>query len=141
VLEEPSDNDAPVVTTSAGPTSYTVGDAIGVDVDSALTVTDADDTDLETGTVRISADFQTGDELLFADQGGITGDYDETTGVLTLSGPASLASFETALRSVKYRYTGEDPPTATKEIEFVVNDGDVDSNPAIKGIAIIQVEL
>jgi hypothetical protein len=142
VLEEPSDNEAPVVTTSAGPTTYTLGDAIGVDIDSALTVTDADDTDLVGGTVRISADFQSGDDLVFVDQAGIDGEYDTVTGVLTLTGPASLAAYETALRSIKYRYVGEDPPTAaTKEVEFVVSDGDDDSNPAVKGIAIIQVEL
>ena len=42
------------------------------------------------------------DVLGFTNQNGITGAYNNTTGVLTLSGTSSLANYQTALRSVTY---------------------------------------
>jgi trimeric autotransporter adhesin len=136
-----SGNQAPVVTTSDGATAYTVGDPAAV-VDGGVTVTDADDTNIESAQVRISAtDYQLGDNLFFTDQAGITGDYDEGTGVLTLTGSATLAEYQTALQSVTYSYTGEDPPNATKAVEFVANDGDDDSNTGSRTVAVIQIVL
>jgi hypothetical protein len=130
-------NDAPVVTPSDGSTGYTEGDPATA-VDSALTVGDVDDTQIEGGQVRISDGFETGDDLIYADQLGISGVYDTGTGVLTLSGTASVADYETALRSIQFRGTSEDPPTS-KSVEFVVNDGDLDSAAATKGIAVTPV--
>ncbi|HEX8075312.1 MAG TPA: Ig-like domain-containing protein, partial [Thermoleophilaceae bacterium] len=130
-------NDAPVVTTSAGSTAYSEGDPATA-VDGALTVTDADDTNLEGGQVRISSGFQSGDELVFVDQNGISGSYNSGTGVLTLSGTSSVSNYETALRSIKYRTTN-DNPSSPKTVEFKVNDGDLDSNLATKNIAVTGV--
>ncbi|HEX8084277.1 MAG TPA: tandem-95 repeat protein [Solirubrobacteraceae bacterium] len=130
-------NDAPVVTTSAGDTSYTEGDP-ATTVDGSLTVTDADDTNLEGGQVRISANFQTGDDLVFVNQNGISGVYNTGTGVLTLSGTSSVANYQTALRSIQFQTTN-DNPSASKTVEFKVNDGDVDSNAATKNLAITAV--
>ena len=125
-------NDAPVVTTSESSTSFIVGEG-GVDVDDALTVTDADDTNIESGQVRISSGFEAGDALVFEDQNGITGTYDSETGVLTLTGTATVADYETALRSVEYDYTGEST-SGSRTVEFTVNDGDVDSNAATRSV-------
>jgi trimeric autotransporter adhesin len=126
---------APVVTTSAGSTSYTEGDNTGVDVDAALTVTDADDTNIEGGQVRISSGFEVGDDLVYVDQLGISGVYNTGTGVLTLTGTASVSDYQTALRSIAYRHTGVNTQSS-KTVEFKVNDGDVDSNNALKSIDI-----
>ncbi|MFL5780070.1 MAG: Ig-like domain-containing protein [Thermoleophilaceae bacterium] len=130
-------NDAPVATPSDGATAYTEGDP-ATTVDSALTVGDVDDTQLEGGQVRISGGFEAGDELVYADQLGIAGNYDTGTGVLTLTGTASVADYETALRSIQFRGTSDDPP-ASKSVEFVVGDGDLDSAAAAKGIAVTPV--
>jgi trimeric autotransporter adhesin len=127
-------NEAPVVATSTGSTSYTAGGPATA-VDSGLTVSDADDTSLEGAQVRISSGFESGDSLAFVDQNGISGTYDTTTGVLTLSGSASLADYQTALRSIEYRHS-ETPSQTTKEVELKVNDGDVDSNAATKSIKV-----
>jgi hypothetical protein len=86
--------------------------------------------------VRISSGFESGDQLVFVDQLGITGSYDSVTGVLTLTGTASIADYETALRSLAYRHTG-DYPQVSKTVEFKVNDGDADSNAALKTIDIV----
>jgi hypothetical protein len=130
-------NDAPEVDTSAGSTSYTEGDAATA-VDSALTVSDVDDTSLEGAQVSISAGHESGDELVFAAQLGITGGYDSGTGVLTLSGTASVADYQTALRSIEFRHTG-DNPAASKTVQFKVNDGAADSSAAAKDIAVTGV--
>ncbi|HEX8067884.1 MAG TPA: Ig-like domain-containing protein [Thermoleophilaceae bacterium] len=140
-LVEPPSNAAPVVTTSPGATTYTIGDTTGVDVDSAVTVTDADDVNVESAQVRVSSGFDSGDDLVYVDQLGIGGVYNTGTGVLTLTGTASLADYETALRSIKYRYTGEDPPQQSKTVEFKVNDGDTDSNASDRSVLVIQLEL
>jgi hypothetical protein len=130
-------NDAPVVTTSAGNTSYTEGDP-ATTIDGGLTVSDVDDTNLEGGQVRVSSGFESGDDLVFVNQNGISGLYNSGTGVLTLTGTSSVANYQTALRSIQYRHTGDNPATS-KVVEFKVNDGDVDSNLDTKTINITRV--
>jgi VCBS repeat-containing protein len=128
---------APVVTTSAGATPYSEGDAATA-IDSALTVTDADDTQLAGASVRLTTGRQAADELTFANQPPISGVYDPATGVLTLTGTASVAAYQAALRSVRYRHTGDDPSTA-KSVEFVARDSAVTGAAAAKAIAVTPV--
>ncbi len=71
--------------------------------------------------VRIG-DFVAGQETLqFATSGGITGSFNATTGVMTLSGNATVAQYQAALRSVLYVNTGNAPLTTTRRLSFVVN--------------------
>jgi hypothetical protein len=130
-------NVTPQVTTSPGSTQYTEGSR-GEKVDPELTVTDADDTNLEGGTVRIGSGFQLGDELQFVNQNGITGVYNTGTGVLTLTGTATKAEYQDALRSVGFRTPLDDPETE-KVIVFRVNDGQADSDPVGKPISVTPV--
>jgi trimeric autotransporter adhesin len=130
-------NDAPVVTTSEGATPYTENEPATV-IDSAVSATDVDDDDLESAEVRISSGFQSGDDLVYVDQLGIAGEYNTGTGVLTLTGTAPKADYETALRSVSFASTNDDPET-TKTVEFVVNDGEADSNAGAKDVAVTPV--
>jgi hypothetical protein len=121
-------NDPPVVTTSGGSTAYTENGA-GVVVDSAVAVTDADDSNLEDAQVVISGGFQAGDQLEFTDQNGITGGYNAGTGILDLTGSASVADYQAALRSIKFSSTSDSPQTP-KTVGFRVGDGDDDSGAA-----------
>ena len=130
-------NDAPMVSASAGSQAYTEGAAASA-VDGGLTVADLDDASLAGARVRLSAGFQAGDELTFSDQGGITGTYDAGTGVLTLTGAASVAAYQTALRSVGYRHTG-DAPAAAKTVEYRADDGDGLGPPATRAITVTGV--
>jgi hypothetical protein len=53
--------------------------------------------------VQITGNFVSGqDPLGFANQNGIAGSYNAVTGVLTLTGQASLAQYQAALQSVTY---------------------------------------
>ena len=57
-----------------------------------LALADVDDVNIESATVTISGNFAASeDELLFTDQLGIVGNFMPATGVLTLTGSASVA--------------------------------------------------
>ena len=125
------------MTTSAGNTPYTEG-AAAVAIDPGVTVSDVDDANLESLTVTISAVLQMGDVLTFA-PGPLTGSYVPATGVLTLSGSAPLATYETVLRSVGFSSTN-DAPVLVKVIRFAVNDGDLSSALATKAVDVASVD-
>src|SRR5690606_1791538 len=61
-------------------------------------------------------------------QNGITGSYNAATGVLTLSGTATLAEYEAALRSVTFQNTSSGPIVAPRTISFQVDDGASQNN-------------
>ncbi len=131
--------DAPVVTTSSGTTSYTEN-GTGTAIDAGLTVSDIDSTNLSSATVGITGNFAAAEDVLgFTDQNGITGTYDTATGVLTLTGSASVANYQAALRSVTYANTSDNPSTATRTVTFMVNDGALDSAPATRAVSVTAV--
>ena len=108
-------------------------------VDPGATVADVD-TDIASATVSITGNFAGAqDELNFVDQLGIAGPYDAGTGVLSLSGTLSPADYRSALRSVKYRNTSDNPSTAARTVSFKVNDGVADSNVATKDVSVAAV--
>ena len=116
---EVTTNVAPIVTTSVTTLSYTEDDPAVV-IDPTLSITDVDDTLLEGATVSIGSGFSPGeDELAFTDQLGISGNYDAASGVLTLSGTAPVADYQTVLQSVTFRYddapAGGGPPLAVRD--------------------------
>ncbi|MHC5719316.1 MAG: hypothetical protein ACYTX0_46495, partial [Nostoc sp.] len=127
---------APVTTATTGALTYTENDPATA-IDSAITVSDADSTTLSSATVSITTGFvATEDTLAFTNQNGITGTY--ANGVLTLKGSATVADYQTALQSVTYQ-NSSDNPSPTRTISFVVNDGSLDSNPATRDINITAV--
>ena len=65
--------------------------------------------------------------------------YDPVTGVLTLTGTASLAAYQAALQQITFANTGTNPSTETRIIDVVVNDGTVASNLAHAIVAVTQV--
>ena len=88
-------------------------------VDSGVMVSSSD-ADLTGATVTISSGtLQSGDTLNFTNQNGITGSY--SGGVLTLSGSATPAQYQTALRSVTFSTTSTN--TTTRSISIVALDG------------------
>ncbi|HIE98524.1 MAG: hypothetical protein ABGZ23_21500 [Fuerstiella sp.] len=105
-----------------------------------LTVSDVDDTELEGSTVSITGGFQSGeDSLSFTDQNGITGSYNAVTGVLTLSGTATVAEYQTALASVTYFNNSDDPDATDRTVSFQVNDGELDSVVATSTVTVEAV--
>ncbi|QZT62108.1 beta strand repeat-containing protein, partial [Mycolicibacterium austroafricanum] len=113
---------APLVTTSVANISYTAGDS-AVTVDPSVSVLDLDSTALQSATVTITGGFASGDMLTFAAPSGITGVYDDVNGTLTLSGTATIALYEQALRSVQLS-TDVGAPAALKTVSFAVTDAE-----------------
>src|SRR5262249_32572 len=62
------------------------------------------------------------------------------TGVLTLTGAATLAAYQAALQQVTFDNTGTTPSTATRIVDVVVNDGTAASNLAQAFIQVAQVD-
>jgi hypothetical protein len=91
-------------------------------------VSDPDDTQLEGATVSIGTNFESGDELVFVDQSGITGTYNSGTGVLTLTGPDTLANYQTVLRSITFETTGPNP---TRALQWRLDDGEAANNLSV----------
>jgi hypothetical protein len=115
-------NDAPVLDTPAAlGITYAQGTTPPA-VDAAITIDDVDSPTLVGAIVRIT-NFHNGDLLNFADQGGIHGDWNSATGVLTLSGAASVADYQAALRSVTFSNAVSNPSLDQRTVSFRVDDG------------------
>ncbi len=111
-------------------------------VDTTITITDPDDTEMVGAQVAITNGFNTGDTLIFNSQNGITGNYNAQSGVLTLTGTASIANYETALESVEFAPGGGlSAILEPREFTFTVNDGDDTSPPDATATAVLDVVL
>jgi len=135
-------NDPPDVSTVGGtptPLAYTEGDG-QVAADNQIELADPDDVNLEGATISLTNYVMGEDFLDFIDDFGVTKvDFNITTGILTLTGSALIADYESALRSVTYENTSEDPDNTTRMANFIVNDGDADSPPFSRDIEITPV--
>jgi hypothetical protein len=106
-----------------------------------IAVSDVDSPLLTSATVQISANYSsTEDILLFTDAFSITGSYNNTTGTLTLTGPATPADFTDALRSVKYQNTNNDNPSnQVRTVSIFVNDGTSNSLTVSRDIQVNRI--
>ena len=123
-------NDAPTVSGNDATLAYTENDG-AVLVDSTLTLADVDSANLTGATITISSGFVSGGEdvLSFTAANGISGTFDNSTGILALSGSATKAQYETALESVKPKIH-QNPNTGNRTVSWVVTDGS-DSSSAV----------
>ncbi len=113
----------PVVTASTGNASY-LENQPGIAIDPGLGLTDPDSTALVGATVSITRNFTLNEDVLsFTNQSGISGTYNRVLGTLTLSGNASLANYQAALRTVAYSNTSDHPMTSPRTVTFLANDG------------------
>ena len=109
--------------------------------DTDTTITDLDSPTLVFATITL-ANRQAGDLLtvtLPLPGGIVASAYDPATGVLTLTGTATLDDYEVALQQVLYSNTSEDPATDDRLIEVLVNDGANTSNVAAAVINVLAV--
>ena len=98
-------NDASVISGVSGPLNYTVGVDDPVAVAPSLTLGDVDSNLVTSARVVVSAGFSAGNDTLqftVPPGSGITGIYDDQTGVLQFSGDATLADYQLALASVHF---------------------------------------
>jgi uncharacterized repeat protein (TIGR01451 family) len=108
----------------------------------------ADDKILDDGTTISSATITISNlvagDLLTAGAlpAGITASaYNSATGVITLTGVATLAQYQTALQAVIYSSTAANPAGPDKLINVIVNDGVDNSNTAVATIKMATLSL
>jgi hypothetical protein len=120
--------------TAGGTVTYTGPSA--VTLDSTVTVSDTDSGGNLTGaTVSVGTGFSTGDTLAFVNQNGITGSYNAASGILTLSGTATIANYRSALGSVAYDTTNASH--AARTIDWTTTDGAASSPTSTSTVDVI----
>jgi hypothetical protein len=127
----------PILSSIEGtPTTYTIGDSPKI-ITASITGADNDDTEWESGTVSVTGNFQSGkDVLAFTTQNGISGSWNSTTGVLSLTGETTIANWISAFRSVTYSNNSLTSTANTRTISFQVRDGEQNSNVQSRGIVL-----
>ena len=132
--------DPPNVTTSGGQLAYTENDP-ATPIDAGLTVTDPDAGAMITGaTVAITANFAGAQDVLAL--GGIHAGIvagAQIANTLTLTGTATPAAYQAALRDVTYVNTSEGPSTLARTVTFTVTDDTALSDSATRGITVAAV--
>jgi gliding motility-associated-like protein len=127
-------NDAPTINDSNNSLVYIAGNG-GLNLFDEVVIEDVDDDSIALAEIAfIPSDYQAGlDSLSFGEQAGIRPVFDRSTGILILFGNASLASYQSLIRTIQYHYNSEsDPGDIQKTITVRVSDGKVSSRPFTK---------
>ncbi|NQV15365.1 DUF2341 domain-containing protein [bacterium] len=134
-------NNAPTLASIEGSTlAYIDGDPDTV-ITTTIAISDVDDFYIDSAWVTITANYVSGeDKLDFATAYGISSSWSSVNGILTLSGPAALTDYQTALQAVTYENLNPDPDTATRTVEFMVSDGLAHSNTQTRDLSVTAVD-
>jgi hypothetical protein len=130
----------PTVSLSSGALTFTQGQA-PTPLDPGLTITDPGSASLTGATVQIVGYVGGEDIVSFANQNGITGSWDAAAGTLTLTGSATLANYQSVLRSVQYADVSNSPNALPRTARFQVTDGTATSALADREIQITPLNL
>ncbi len=133
-------NDAPALSgIEITSINYIEGD-LPTQITGSLTLSDVDNTTMASAVVQITGNYTNGEDVLsFTNQNGITGAWIAGSGTLNLSGAATVSNYQTALRSVKYQNTSQNPATVLRTVSFTVNDGALNSNTVTRTITVTSV--
>ncbi|HEX2394134.1 MAG TPA: Ig-like domain-containing protein, partial [Bacteroidales bacterium] len=130
-------NDPPVLTEPVETTVAFTENGGSVRLTSTLTVTDEDNSSLASGIVSITSGFRNDQDILsFTPATGITGVYNQSSGILTFNGVGTLSTYQTLLRSIRYDNSSEAPDITNRVISFTVNDGTDNSTAVAKTVTI-----
>ncbi len=142
VLALPISGVPPLVSTIPVGPVYTAGSP-AVALNPLVTVVDVDSPNLSGATVSIGTGFSSGSDTLGYVQGGspISGSYNSSTGVLTLSGSGTVAEYQAALRSVTFASTSG-ALAAIKMVSIVVTDAQaVESLPGLVAVTVLALPI
>ncbi len=115
-----------------------------VDALKNVIIRDNENGNLASATVSITSDYESAyDTLSFTNDNGtsfgsISASFDSSTGVLSLTGTATVDQYQNALRAVQYASSSDNPTvtSTTRTLSWQVNDGTVDSDVATSTIDI-----
>ena len=109
---------------------------------SSLQVADVDSPVLNGATISFT-NWQSGDRLSFYNQFALQHTFTENlvahTASLTISGPTSVANYQTMLRSIGFYNVAGLPSVATRNVSIIVNDGSSNSNTVTGSINLRRV--
>ncbi|MFO7657992.1 MAG: Ig-like domain-containing protein [Bacteroidales bacterium] len=110
-------------------------------ISSTIRIEDIDNVNIPSAIVSFVTGYnKTEDRLIFQNTTGISGIWNSETGSLNLTGTATLANYQQALRSVKYlNYNNINPDNTLRTIKFIVFDGNLYSNFLTRNISVTQV--
>jgi gliding motility-associated-like protein len=140
-------NDTPVISDIETEPILFSASAMSVQVSHSVTVSDVDGDSIMFAEVGLREGYQlSADKLVYSPvpSAKIRGVFDPKTGILTLLGQASPASYTTALRSVYFETLTTDP-AESKVIFMLVNDGksssEIVERRMLAGEAAISLEI
>jgi VCBS repeat-containing protein len=95
-------------------------------LDGAISLSDLDDTHMQSATVQITMNYQSGEDILSISSGllpsGVTAIWTEATGILTLSGSATVSDYESMLENIKYENSSEAPNESGRTVSWTITD-------------------
>jgi hypothetical protein len=133
-------NDAPVLTITENTIAqYIEGNGPVIVAGPAIQIIDVDGDMLQSATIKIDNLITNQPDILgVATNGsGIAADYVAETGILTLTGKASLTDYQSVLRLVTFDNLSQDPSVDDRFISFVVFDG-IDSSNDVSSIVRVE---
>jgi VCBS repeat-containing protein len=128
----------PTLTIEPAPLSFTERSAPQA-ISPMLTISQPNGRLITGATVRLNGYVAGQDALQFVNQNGITGSWDSAASVLTLTGTAAAATYQSALESVAYFNSSQDPSQTAHSAQFVVTDALFSSISATRQINVIPV--
>ena len=118
------------------------GGAVPIVALHSLTVSDTDNITLTAAAITITNLLDDGAEVLNVDttNTNITDSYDKNTGLLTMTGPDTVANFQKVLRTATYNNTAIKPSPSSRILALTVNDGISNSSVAFTHLNIERNE-
>ncbi|WP_144006699.1 DUF4347 domain-containing protein, partial [Pelomonas sp. KK5] len=140
VLDAPRidlDSSTPLATSANSTVAYDQG---GVALGPNISVSDPEGDTIDTMTVTLSGATAADTLSLAQTVTGITASYNAGTGVLTLSGTASLASYQTALQAVRFASTSGSTAARTITVAAMSSNAPKASNSAVATITPLDTD-
>ncbi|BAY79100.1 hemolysin-type calcium-binding region (plasmid) [Nostoc linckia NIES-25] len=137
-------NEAPVLGAAAsGSLDYAENAGATKISSTSLKITDVDNTNINSAIISITGNYQNGQDFLSIigtlPTGITAGEFDSTTGTISLTGSATLANYTTALTRLAYSNISDDPNILPRTVSFTVNDGTTNSNTVTRTINVMAV--
>ena len=131
--------DPPTISGFSGNTAAT--EQVAIDVDSAITITAGDSGSLNRVRLEIITNYQNGQDTLSCFvTSGLSCSFNTTTATLTISGIATIATYDNVIQNVQYTNTSNTPNTSTRTINLELRDtNNVVSSAPTKTITVMAV--
>ncbi|MBI9073694.1 MAG: hypothetical protein JEY94_19010 [Melioribacteraceae bacterium] len=133
-------NDSPIIANlETSSLSYTENGS-PIKLTETITLSDIDNSNINGASIAVSTGQISNEDLLsFKNQSNIVGNFNESSGILILSGSATVEDYQKALRSVTYSNSSENPTPAIKELSLSINDNSLSSDTLFRSVNITAV--